>query len=182
MKLFLTLSRVYIPAWIKKQYLQQLFDLTASAFQDQAPQIKTLAYQQGLLQFARYSKAQTESSIRLKQDVQLIKSSLYDNAFQLGRSIRKRFKLKTAREIIILSKAIYRVLGTDFNVDLRGEVLIKKCFFSQFYSREVCEIISSIDEGVLAGLSGGGKLSFIQRLTEGKNCCRAYFDLKELRE
>jgi hypothetical protein len=179
MKLLLTLSRVYIPNWIKKQYLQQLFDLTADAFQDQAPQIKTLSYQQGLLQFARYSKTQTESSIGLKRDLQLIKSRLYDNAFQLGQSIRKRFKIKTAQEVIILSKVIYRVLGIDFDANLQGEVLIKNCFFSQFYSGEVCEMISSIDEGVLAGLSCGGKLSFIQRMTAGKHYCRAYFNLKE---
>lgn len=180
MKLLLTLSQFYIPTWIKKQYLQQLFDLTASAFQDQAPQIKTLSYKQGLLQFANYSKTQTENSIRLKRDLELIKNRLYKNAFQLGLNIRKRFKIKTAQEIIILSKVIYRVLGTDFDVDLHGEVLIKKCYFSQFYSQEVCEIISSIDEGVAAGLSGGGKLSFVQRMTEGKDCCRAYFDLKEV--
>ena len=179
MKLLLTLARVYIPTGIKKQYLQQLFDLTASAFQDQAPQVQRLSFKQGLLQFARYSKAQAETAIQLKQDLQLIKSSLYHHAFQLGRSIRKRFKIKTAREIIILSKVIYRVLGIDFDADLDGEVLIKKCFFSQFYSREICEVISAIDEGMAAGLSDGGELSFTQRMTAGKDCCRAYFKLKE---
>ena len=179
MKLLLTLSRVYIPAGIKKQYLQQLFDLTASAFQDQAPQIKGLSFKQCLLQFAQYSKAQTETSIRLRQDLQLIKSRLYHNAFQLGRSIRKRFKIKTAREVISLIKVIYRVLGIDFEADLQGEALIKKCFFSQFYSREVCEVISAIDEGMAAGLSDGGKLTFTQRMTAGEDCCRAYFKLKE---
>jgi hypothetical protein len=35
--------------------------------------------------------------------------------------------------------------------------------------------MSSVDQGILAGLSEGGELRFIQRLTEGGDCCKAEF-------
>ena len=38
-----------------------------------------------------------------------------------------------------------------------------------------------LDEGIAAGLSGGGKLTFSQRITEGKPQCEASFDLEHLR-
>jgi hypothetical protein len=78
-----------------------------------------------------------------------------------------------------MSSILYQILGIDFEGDTSGEVTIKKCFFSDYYSQQVCQIISSLDEGVAAGLSGGGNLSFSGRITEGKDCCRARLAMPE---
>jgi len=51
-------------------------------------------------------------------------------------------------------------------------VIIKYCGFSRFYTGRVCRLISALDGGTFAGLSGGGKLEFSQRITEGHDCCR----------
>lgn len=179
MGIILAIARLYIPAAIKKQYLQQLFAIVADAFAVGAPQIKSLSFQRGLQQFAAFSKMQAECAIRSNRDLRFIKDRLYEEAHQLGQNIRKQFRIKTQQDVVRAAAMIYRVLGIDFRCDLQGEALYTRCFFSRFYTREVCEVISAIDAGVLAGLSGGARLSFRQRITEGQDCCRAYFDLKE---
>ena len=75
-----------------------------------------------------------------------------------------------------MGELIYKVLKIEFQGEPRGNIVIKRCFFSAYYSRSVCQLISSLDEGLLTGLSGGGKLIFSQRITEGHECCRAYLD------
>jgi hypothetical protein len=91
----------------------------------------------------------------------------------MGSELRQRLHIKNTQEIMLASRLLYDILGIEFQGDARGEVTINACFFSTYYSSGVCRILSSLDEGVAAGLSGGGTLSFAQRITEGKDCCKA---------
>jgi len=68
------------------------------------------------------------------------------------------------------------MLGIDFLGEPDGSMVMTRCFFSDYYSSPVCRLISSLDEGLLVGLAGGGRLSFSQRITEGHECCRAHLD------
>ena len=63
----------------------------------------------------------------------------------------------------------------DLQGDARGEVVINRCYFSRFFSSEVCRLMSAMDAGLFAGLSNGGVLTFSCRITEGQPCCRAHF-------
>jgi hypothetical protein len=72
-----------------------------------------------------------------------------------------------------MSELVYKIIRIDLQGGPEGHILIRKCFFSHYYSYEVCRVISSLDEGLLAGISGGGRLKFDQRITEGHDCCRA---------
>ena len=76
---------------------------------------------------------------------------------------------------MIMGKILYEMLGIEFLDTGQGTITIPKCFFSQYYTDQICQLISALDEGVLAGLSGGGRLDFSQRLTEGNDCCKAQF-------
>ncbi len=179
MNLLLKASQIYIPSFVKKRRLHQLFNLTADAFQCQAPRVEGLSLDQCLVKYALFTKGEAEKSIQQGQDLQLIKGRLYQNAYQLGASLRKGLRITTPEEVMTMSKLLYQILGIEFQGDAQGDVIIKRCFFSQFYSSEVCQVISSLDEGVAAGLSAGGQLSFYQRITEGNGCCRAHFVLQE---
>ena len=75
-----------------------------------------------------------------------------------------------------LGKILYRMLKIEFNGSAEGEVVIRHCFFSPYYTPEVCRIISALDEGLLSGLSNGGQMVFKERITEGKTCCLAVFN------
>ena len=69
-----------------------------------------------------------------------------------------------------------RFLQVGATLDAQGELRIRSCYFSSFYSSGVCRLISALDAGVAAGLSSGGRLVFSRRLTEGHDCCLARFE------
>jgi hypothetical protein len=180
MNLRLTIARIYLPAFIKKKKVTELFELTAEAFHSEVPDIKNLSYDDCLKTYAAFSKTKAEEAIRHPESTEKIKRRLYRNACQLGEKLRKEYHIGTKADVIRLSKILYRILGIELTESADGEVVIKRCFFSQIYTPEVCAVISALDEGLAAGLSAGGSLVFKERITEGKNCCRATFCMKDI--
>ena len=112
-------------------------------------------------------------------DIIEVKTGLFQNAFRMGREIRRNFRLRSPGEVMEMSRILYRFLGIDFEGKAGGDVTIKSCFFSHYYSPQVCRLISSLDEGLAAGLSDGGRLDFSQRITEDKDCCKARLVIPE---
>jgi len=175
----LSALKIYIPAFIKKKKLEELFALVADAFGKKMPTLKGLSYKEELKAFALYTSNMAEKQIQEGHDMEVIKKKLSENARRLGQKIRKDFRIRGAKDVMEMSRILYRILEIDFRGELSGEVTIKKCFFSEYYTPQVCKFISSLDEGIAAGLSGGGKLSFYQRITEEKDCCEAGLAIPE---
>jgi hypothetical protein len=96
------------------------------------------------------------------------------NALRIGENIREQLKIRTLKEALQACEVIYNALKIEFRWNLQSRIDIRRCFFSSIYSGEVCRIISSLDQGLLAGLSGGLRLEFSHRITEGESCCRAH--------
>lgn len=168
---------LYVPAFLKKRILGQLWGLTARSFGCEAPQTKGFSYKECLKEYAAFTKREAERAIHQNQELEAIKDRLYQNACQLGQELKKKFRIRHKEEVMTMSRILYRLIGIEFQGNNKGDVTISRCFFSKFYSKEVCQIISSLDQGVAAGLSGGGKLHFYQKITEGKDCCKAHFGL-----
>jgi hypothetical protein len=80
-----------------------------------------------------------------------------------------------------LGRFLYGILDIDLEGSDNGEITVRRCYFSSFYSPQVCQIMSAMDRGLLAGLSGTGELVFSQRITEGPTCCRAHFSMEPTR-
>ncbi len=209
MNLIIRVLRIYVPEAVKKRRLRQLFRLTADAFQTRAPDTSCLSFDRALLQYALFTREEAEKAIQRDQGLpaigqdhcppesrrdqglpesrqdrglSAIRERLYQNAYQLGMELRKALRVKAPQQVVPSLKLIYRMLGIELSGHFPGEVLITRCFFSRFYSNEVCQVISALDAGLAAGLSGGGSLAFDQRITEGKDCCRARFVWDRLRE
>ena len=53
--------------------------------------------------------------------------------------------------------------------------------FRRFYTPAQCRVMSRVDAGIIAGICGGGKLRFTQRITEDCSCCKACFSGKDKR-
>jgi hypothetical protein len=176
--LLLHITRIYLPAFIKKKKIQELFALTADAFQSDLPSVKDLSYNDCLKAYAHFSKTKAEELIKGHYNTEGVKKRLYLNALQMGEKLRNDFRIKTQTEVIRASEILYKILRINFTGNSSGEVIIKKCFFSQFYTPQICRIISELDKGLAAGLSAGGRLVFNERITEGQNCCRATFYIK----
>jgi len=170
----------YIPTAIKKRNLSQLIRLSARAFYSEAPETRGKSYQQCLQEFAFFTQKKATEIIVQKENIPKVKKRLYRNAFLMGYNIRKLLRIHTQREVIAISRRLYSFLNIDYQGDSSGRIIIKKCFFSSYYSEEICQLISALDEGIAAGLSAGGKLSFNQRITEGKPCCQGQLIMPEI--
>jgi hypothetical protein len=179
MNVILRLLQFYFPGFAKKKRLKKLFVITSQAFGCKAPKIKGLTYNQCLQNYALFTQQQAEKYINEGYNIDTLKERLYQGAFQLGKELRMEFGITTSQEVILMCGIIYDMLGIDFKSYEKNQVIIEKCFFSQYYSSKICQIVSSLDEGVAAGLSNGGSLSFYQRITEGNDCCRANFIMEE---
>jgi hypothetical protein len=177
MGLLLAVSSIYVPGYIRKRNLGMLFKSTADAFQVAVPPVKGLSADDCLKEYAQFTRAQALESIR-RGDALEIQSRLFENASKIGRQFREDLRLDTAEQVMRAAEIIYKLLKIELHGETRGDIVIDRCFFSNYYSSDVCRLISSLDEGLLAGLSGGGALSFSQRITEGKECCRAFLDMK----
>ncbi|MCR4437245.1 MAG: hypothetical protein QHH06_15655 [Clostridiales bacterium] len=174
--MLLKIMQFYMPEFIKKKKLNELFRLTADAFQSELPELKGLSFAECLSKYALFTKERAESYLQSGHPLEEVKHRLYQNSCIFGQNLRKSLHIVTWEEAVTVLKVIYKLIGIDFQYDEQGEIIIKQCFFSKYYSGGVCKLISSLDEGMAAGLSGGGRLCFNQRITEGGSCCKGFLD------
>jgi hypothetical protein len=175
MGLLLAISKIYVPQFIQKRKLEILFNATANAFQVTSPSTGGLSYNNCLKLYAQFTQEQALKSIQQGNELN-VRSRLFQNAYQIGQRFKADFTINTIEDVMRMGTLIYKLLKIEFEGEPRGNIVIKRCFFSAYYSSNVCRLISSLDEGLLTGLSGGGKLNFSQRITEGNECCRAYLE------
>ncbi len=170
----LRLSAGYFPTFIKKRQVRKLLHLTAEAFHSTPPSIRGLSFDESLKAFAAFTQHEAEKAIRSGQNLGAIHRALYDRAFELGTQYGKWFRIAGIDEVMSAARVLYGFCGIDFQGTPEGEVTIRRCFFSGYYSSDVCRIISSLDAGLLAGLSGGRRLTFSRRITEGADSCTGH--------
>lgn len=173
-----SILQYHVPGFITKQVIRELSRLTADAFQCAPPDLHGLSSRACLREYAQYTNRLAQTLISQEEDIELVKERLYQNAFRLGLNLRQRFHVTSWEDVMAASRMIYRILGIVMVADSRGNITITSCSFSQYYSEAVCRIMSALDEGMAAGLSGGGKLEFQQRMTQGSDCCQAHFIMR----
>ena len=171
MNLLLVFGQIYIPSSIKMKRLVELFNTTADAFHCKTPEIKGLSFNECLRLYAIFTRDKAEEFINQGEEFE-VKNRLYKGAYKLAQGLKKSFRVDSVEDVMKTAKLVYRILHIEFENDRKGGVLIRRCFFSSYYSKQVCELMSSLDEGLLEGLSGG-TFRFSQRMTEGKDYCRA---------
>ncbi|MHB1346015.1 MAG: hypothetical protein ACYCXK_00850 [Candidatus Humimicrobiaceae bacterium] len=174
MSMLLKIMQLWTPEFIREKKLGELFCLTADAFQSVLPNLRGLPFEECLSKYALFTKEQAESYLLSGGTHDETKYRLYKNSCIFGQKIRKNLNIHTQEEAFRALKVIYKLIGIDFQYDSQNGFIIKQCFFSKYYSGNVCKIISSLDEGLTAGLSNGGRLFFDQRITEGSSCCKGY--------
>ncbi len=173
MNLRLSISKIYMPAFLKKRELKKLFNITGEIFGCAAPSTSGLSFEECLAMYAQFTRTAVGQSVHRGDTVQTIQDRLFRSAFLLGEKYKRRFHLKTMNEVLEAGRVLYRILGIDFESTGPGIITIRSCFFSKYYSASTCRIISSLDAGMMAGLSGGATLTFSRRITEGNDCCSA---------
>ncbi len=173
------LSRLlgHTPAIVRRQALLQLFGATAAAYQCGMPRLSGLSREQCLLAYARCTAEAAEVALRDETGLAALQERLYRNAYRLGRTPGRLLRVHDVAGVMALARSFYGILDIDFVGNERGEIAIGRCYFSSYYTPDVCRLMSAMDRGLLAGLAGGGELAFSERITEGRACCRARFTM-----
>lgn len=166
-----------MPPMVRRQALAQLFRSTAAAFQCDRVQLSGLSREQCLREYARFTAERAEEALRSGGDLSELRGRLYRNAYRLGRVPGWLLGVRSVDDVMALGRLLYGLLDIEFHGSGSGEITIRRCYFSSFYSPEVCQVMSAMDRGLLAGLAGAGDLVFTQRITEGQPCCRGHFTL-----
>lgn len=165
----------YVPEFVRRHALQELFAATASAFGVQNPATRDASSGQMLAGYAVFTAEQATAALNSGKDLAPIRRELFDSANAMGAGLRRDLGIRSTAEAMTAARAVYRILRIDLRRAADGEIRIDHCFFSRFYSKRICELVSALDQGLLAGLTGGGRLEFHQRITDGAPCCLASF-------
>lgn len=179
MSVRLFLAERYMPAFMIKREIRNLFQLTASAFARRAPSMNGSSVDDCLAEFALFTKTSVDQASNRDEEIAVVQDRLFQQAFAYGRLWRKRLGITTMGEVMRAGRMLYRAVGIDFRGTDRGAIEIGKCFFSQYYSPATCRVISSLDTGIMAGLSDGKRMTFSQRITEGSDFCKAQVSMEE---
>jgi hypothetical protein len=179
MSLRLRIAELGLPSAVRKRGIRELVELSARAFETPAPNLARLNPEEARRVFARFTH---EQAARLQTDEaarRRIELRLREEAIAFGRRLRRTLGLRTRAQAMRAARLLYRAIGIDFKASSDGEIRIASCSFAKTYPPATCRTIAALDEGLLIGLAGDGKLSFSGRLTEGDPACLAKFDFPE---
>jgi len=173
MSLRLRALELHIPGWVARSALRQLFDATASAFG--CVPVNAHGLTQGELRerYAAFTTGYAEQALAGRSDADAVSRRMWRNAYALGESLRHRLGVRTRTEALRAARVAYRMIAIDLRVDEQSDVVVDRCGFAAWYSPGVCRLMSSLDAGLIAGLTHGGRLTFSERITEGKPRCLA---------
>lgn len=96
-----------------------------------------------------------------------------------ARTLRRVLGVRNDEEAWEVVHTLYGAIGIEMDAKGRPEggycVCMHRCYFSGAYGPAVCAFMSSMDEGLMAGLVGEGSLAFSSRITQGADACQACF-------
>jgi len=175
MSLRLACLEIWTPHRLRRSLLDELVVRVATAFGCPPPSWRARAYDARLREFAAFTAREAEAAPADERS--RLEEALRRGAEELGRELRRRMGVETGDEARRAMTLLYRHIGIVARIGADGEVLVEECFFSGCYSPGVCRLMCAVDDGVAAGLSAGGSLTFQRRLTEGATACRGSFAL-----
>jgi hypothetical protein len=179
MNLLLRMADKRLPEFVKRRELGNLVRLTVSAFGIECPSTDGVSYPELLAGYARLTKTAVDEAAGRGENMQDIQERLFQRAQAYGSLWRKRFGVSSAGDVMKAARILYRAIEIEFKGTDQGAIEIDRCFFSPTYSPATCRVMSSLDAGILSGLSAGKSLSFSRRITEGFHSCRARLAAKE---
>jgi hypothetical protein len=172
MNLIVVAAGLWLPEALKRRGLAALWRVTAEAFSVPFPAAPRGSWDVYRADYARFTAG--EAAKVLGRDHEMaIRKRLFEGAVHLGDELRKLTRIRSIKDALALARVLYHAIGIEFHAVNERTITISRCYFSSYYSHETCGLISALDQGFLAGLSGGGFLEFRERITEGAPCCRA---------
>jgi hypothetical protein len=161
------------PDPVRRWALRGLFRATVDAFDAPMPDLRGRSADAILDAYAACTDELARGLLLDPARRPLVERRLGSNLERLGRRVRLALGVRTAAEALEVARWLYGLIGIDLRGDDRGEVVVTRCSFAARYSPDVCRVMSASDAGLLSGLTGGGRLTFSERITAGSPVCRA---------
>ncbi|OPY33815.1 MAG: hypothetical protein A4E31_00061 [Methanomassiliicoccales archaeon PtaU1.Bin030] len=115
--------------------------------------------------------------------IPLGRTALFSVGEAMGRNARRRLGVgETRRELLQAVGVMYNILGIEFTVSTGpggDRLVVSRCALSPHYSKDVCTVLSAVDEGAVSGLNPGAKMLFREHLTDGAPQCVASISIEE---
>ncbi len=159
MSLRLRAARVFLPPFLKRKHFRRLFFITAEAFDVPMPAPDKRSHEAGLRLFSLFTRENALKAIAAG-DAGAIGERLFRNAREFGGELRRSLGVKTSADAMAAARVLYRAIGIDLRGAPDGAIVVRSCRFAQDYTPAVCELISSLDKGIMTGLAGGGNSGF----------------------
>jgi hypothetical protein len=169
----LTLLRLHLPASVRRSVLRELIAAMARAFERTPPRMDGRSVAALSATAVERSSAWARDAIAGDTDLGELEGRLFAEAFALGARVAHRLRLGGEAEGVAAARLVYEAIGIDFHPGPTGEIFVPRCAFARSYSPDVCRLVSAMDSGLIAGLTGADGLRFTARLTEGAPACRA---------
>ena len=174
MNVRLRLAEIYLPGAVRRKKFAELVRLTARSFGTEPPSLP-YARDKATRAYALFTREQALDCLAGGVEAGAIQERLFAGAFEFGSRLRRALGVSNPEEAMRAARLLYKGIDIDFRGRPDGDISIRTCAFSEIYSAGICALMSAVDEGVLAGLAGGGRLVFSGRLTEGRDRCLARF-------
>jgi hypothetical protein len=175
MGLRLRLLEVALPLGLRLWLLDELARVTAEGFGSPRPLWAGLPFETRLTGYARFTAEQAEALLAGGDEaaVEATAARLRRGAAELGAKARRRLAVRDGADALRALAVLYRQIGIEVSTTGPGEMVVGRCLFADYFSEPVCRVVAALDEGIAAGLSGGARLEFVERLTAGAPHCRA---------
>ena len=164
----LTRLEKHTPEWVRSLEIQILSDLTARAFQVPDRTLWNKPAELALRQYAAFT-------VSCMEEREADPDALFREAYAVGSRLRLLTGFSGKQDAERLVFYLYRNINITMVGNLPGEITVPDCCFARFYTPRQCAVMSAVDAGIIAGICGGGRLRFSQRITEGCGMCRADF-------
>jgi hypothetical protein len=171
MSLRLTLAERHLPEKVRLRALDELAAAICGPLGCAPPKWNAQPFAARLDEFARIT-AERAAAIEAAGRMEPVAADLRSAAERLGARIRRQLDVRSHEDALRALVVLYRQIGIDFRPH-GTDVEIPCCFFSSVYTPAACRLMSAVDEGLAAGVTAGGHLSFRERVTEGAPACRA---------
>jgi hypothetical protein len=174
----LRLLRRGLTASMRLSLLDELAAVTAAGFGSSPPQWQGATFEERLREYARFTAGRAETLLAQDDPAALAaaQARLRAGAEGLGAKARRSLGLSSTSDALDALAVLYQEIGIEMSRVAPGDVVVTRCLFAERFSEPVCRVVGALDDGMAAGLAGGGRLDFGERLTAGAACCRAHFD------
>ena len=173
MSLRLRLLPEHLPEVLRRAAIRTLFRATLDAFGEPMPDVRGWSSARLLDAYAARSDELTRDVLSDAQRQRRVAARLSENTERLGGSIRRALAIRTEADAFETARRLYSVIGIELRRTEPERVVAARCSFASRYSPDVCSVMAAADAGLFAGLTGGARLTFVERITSGAPACVA---------